>query len=276
AAVRYAGSGRRDVAAVAVAAVHGLRADGVPPGQVEPRADVGAVAADGAGAPGVVHHRMPRAVIARRIRGRRAGVPGGNLALVRGRRLQLFRYVGVLLHAVCAGGRAAGETERRPVAGRIEVVVGEAVVGMALEADLVLARHIGRGDADVRARSGIAALHDVARGQALERGRAVDGLDAEPAAQHARRDVGVDIARGVVVPVRARRVRRAGDDASVAHEAAELHHAMRVVAVGAFGVAVREIADAELDARLEEILAAHVGRAGAVDETGIAEGAADV
>src|SRR4030095_6114000 len=59
-------------------------------------------------------------------------------------------------------------------------------------------------------------------------------------------------------------------------EAAELHDAMRVVAVGAFGMAVREVADAELDARLEEILAAHVGRAGAVDEARIAEGAVDV
>ena len=76
--------------------------------------------------------------------------------------------------------------------------------------------------------------------------------------------------------MRARGIRRPAQAAGrIAEERAELHHPMRVVAVGAFGVAIVGGAQPELRARFEQVRTAPVGRAAAVDEAWVAEAAAD-
>ncbi len=214
------------VGAVAVRAVHGQAAD-VAAAVAVPRRQpdqIGIGPAPGGGiAPGVIQHRVPGAVIA----------PG--LALVGRRGLELHGLVGVLADLIGSqarerrgGGGAPGVSRHRPAG----VVV--AVVGVALEADLVLARDVGAAQRGARPVAPVALLDRVAAGQRAPGAAGVVGLHPPHAAQHPRGDVGVHGARIVQV--------RAGRRGPRGIEQAVFHHPVRVVTVRALHVAVVQAA----------------------------------
>src|SRR6185369_1956761 len=244
--------GRAGVRAVTIGAIHRLRADvghSIPGAAPDARRVAGDVA-DRQAAAGVVQHRMPAAVIvgavvdavglSRRRAGERAGVDAADLALVRERSLELHGLVAELEQSVGARRRApaaVAEIGRR--------VVG--ISGVALQADLVFARDPGAADGGARADAAVAPFQGESRHRA-ESGPGIGRLDARAALQHAGCDVGV--ASRMVMRAGGIRRYRTGIEQAV------LDHAMGVVAVGAFDVAIGRSGLAEQGLRLDEVLAA--------------------
>ena len=70
-----------------------------------------------------------------------------RLALIAQGRLKLHRLIRILLQIVRAGGCSAARIAKVwPRTERIYAIVVIAIIGMALETNLVLARHMTRGD----------------------------------------------------------------------------------------------------------------------------------
>ena len=278
---------------MAVGTVHGLGAEraGVVPWR-EPSAGA-------AGTTGGRHHGVPGPVIIiigrRRCHYRASAAVGSeilraNRNRMRQRRLELLGLVGVARVVGSAGGACRcqpGTAEQRPRrAAGVEVVVRVAVVGMALQADLVLARDIGfrtrpGGDSGIDGATGarVTTLDGEARRHRLERIARVDRLDTCGAAQHAGDKVAVHVTDGIFMAVRARLCIRVGRRKRARQPILSLDDPVRVVAVGAFGMPVGQVAKAELGARFHEVLAAIPDRSrgiGAIGVGTVIEDAADL
>jgi len=230
--------------AVAVGTVHGLVADigGAVPGGKKQVGAVGGVGhgADRRSAPGIVHHRVPGSI-------------GDCPVFLCQRRLELHGLVGVLVEIIGSNrGLAAGAVRHRPVAGRIDPVIVVAVIGMAFETHLVFPCDPGTADSSGCADPAVTLFHrsHAKDRQAEKSGRGVTcGFHTPGAPEHAGSDIGMEIAINMFM--RAFGVIRGCDAGPV--EKSILNHAVRVVAIRAFDMAVIEVAYAQQKLGFAEI-----------------------
>ena len=197
-----------------------------------------------------------------------------------GRRLKLLGLVGVAREVAVAVGVGRGQPQTTELGSRevirIGVVVRVAIIGVAFQADLVLARHDRGAHQLVGVGARVAALDGEVRRHRLKRIVGVDRLDTGRAAQHAGDGIAVHIAGSIFMAVGARLLICIGKSQGARQPVLPLDDPVRVVAIGAFSVAIGQIVQSKLGSRFKKILAALAGDLAAIGIRAVVEYTADV